>query len=50
MGQYKNFADCVRKNKDKRNPEKYCGHIYWATEGRNKKKKKAKKAYKKLRK
>ena len=24
---YKNFADCVRKNKDKSDPEAYCGYI-----------------------
>lgn len=47
MGQYSSFADCLRKNKNKRSPEKYCGHIYWATEGRNKFKRKAKKKYNK---
>ena len=40
MGQYKNFADCLRKNRNKDNPKAYCGSIYWKTEGRIKKKKK----------
>ena len=42
MGKYKNFDDCVKKNQDKSNPEAYCGSIYWATEGRKKSKKYAK--------
>lgn len=29
---YKDFADCVAKNKDKRNPEAYCGKIKAAVE------------------
>src|SRR6185503_10455395 len=33
IGQYKNFADCVKKNQDKRNPEAYCGKIKHAVEG-----------------
>ncbi len=37
MGPYKNFADCVRKNQDKRNPHAYCGKIYWQIEGNQKK-------------
>lgn len=24
---YKNFADCVNKNRDKKNPQAYCGFI-----------------------
>lgn len=27
MGQYKDWDDCISKNKDKDNPEKYCGFI-----------------------
>lgn len=27
MGQYKDFDDCLSKNKDKDNPEAYCGYI-----------------------
>ena len=27
FGQYKNFADCVKKNRDKKNPEAYCAEI-----------------------
>jgi len=27
LGPYKDFDDCVRKNKDKRNPEAYCGSL-----------------------
>lgn len=38
MGPYSSFDDCVRHNKDKRDPKAYCGKIYWATEGRRKKK------------
>lgn len=40
MGEYKNFADCMRKNKSKRNPAAYCGKIYWSVEGKKKKKSK----------
>lgn len=36
MGQYKDFADCVVKNKDKRNPQAYCGEIKHKVEGENK--------------
>ena len=27
MGEYKDFADCVARNRDKRSPESYCGEI-----------------------
>jgi len=40
LGKYKNFKDCVRKNRDKSNPEAYCGSIYWKVEGQKKKKSK----------
>jgi len=33
MGKYKNFQDCVEKNKDKKNPEAYCGEIKKKVEG-----------------
>lgn len=33
IGQYKDFADCVRKNSDKKNPRAYCGKIKHAVEG-----------------
>ncbi len=36
MGQYRNFAECVRKNSDKKNPEAYCGAIKHAVEGKKK--------------
>ena len=32
MGQYENFADCVRKNQDKSDPQAYCGAIQKQTE------------------
>lgn len=35
LGQYPNFAACVRRNRDKRSPRAYCGRIYWNTEGKN---------------
>jgi len=38
MGEYKDFAECIRKNKDKDNPQAYCGSIYWKTEGKGKRK------------
>lgn len=28
FGEYKDFDDCVRKNKDKRNPEAYCAEVH----------------------
>ena len=34
---YKNFKDCVRKNRDKKKPEAYCGEIYWKVEKGKKK-------------
>lgn len=37
LGQYKNFKACVRANQDKRDPNAYCGEIYWKTEGKSKK-------------
>ena len=30
---YKDFDDCVAKNRDKRNPQAYCGKIKHAAEG-----------------
>ena len=38
MAQYKDFADCIRKNQDKSDPKAYCGSIYWKTEGKGKRK------------
>ena len=41
MGPYKSFKACVRsasrrKGKNKvMDPRRYCGRIYWQTEGRN---------------
>jgi len=32
--EYKDFAECVRKNQDKDNPEAYCGTIQRETEGK----------------
>jgi len=32
---YENFASCVRSNRDKRNPQAYCGTIMHAVEGKN---------------
>jgi hypothetical protein len=37
---YKNFADCVSKNRTKGNPEAYCAVIMRAVEKPKKKKKK----------
>jgi len=37
LGPYRNFAECVRQNQDKHNPEAYCGKIKKAIEGRPKK-------------
>lgn len=34
MGQYKNWDDCISKNKDKNNPEAYCGYIKNKIEGK----------------
>lgn len=31
---YKNFADCVAKNRDKKNPQAYCGSIMHQVEGK----------------
>lgn len=47
MGPYSSFEACVRANQDKRNPEAYCGQIYWVTEGKNKLKKSPKKSKRK---
>jgi hypothetical protein len=33
MGKYKNWDDCISKNKDKNNPEAYCGYIKNKVEG-----------------
>lgn len=35
---YDSFSDCVRKNKDKKNPEAYCGFIMHQVEGKVKNK------------
>jgi len=35
---YKDFADCLRKNQDKKNPEAYCGFIKHRVEDNPKKK------------
>ena len=35
FGGYKNFADCIRKNSDKKNPNAYCGSIMHAIEGKD---------------
>lgn len=35
---YRNFADCVAKNKNKGNPAAYCGAIQAQVEGKSKKK------------
>ena len=34
FGGYKDFADCVSKNQDKKNPEAYCSVIMRAVEGK----------------
>lgn len=44
MGKYKNFDECVssvmrEKKWKKERAQRYCGIIYWATEGRKKRKK-----------
>lgn len=36
MGQYSDFASCVAANKDKDNPEAYCGYIKHQTEDKEK--------------
>lgn len=36
MGQYKDWDDCISKNKDKNNPEAYCGFIKNKVEGSKK--------------
>lgn len=33
FGEYRNFKDCVRKNRDKGNPRAYCGYIKHQIEG-----------------
>jgi len=33
IGKYKDFDDCVRKNRNKKNPKAYCGKIKHAVEG-----------------
>ena len=39
IGEYSNFADCVKKNKDKKDPKAYCGTIeHNIKEAREKKK------------
>lgn len=38
---FKDFADCVRKNKNKRNPEAFCGAIKARVEGKNTRKRKS---------
>ena len=43
MGPYKNFAQCLRMNSEKNNPEAYCGKIKHQIEGGGGKKKKGKK-------
>ena len=35
---YKNFADCVSKNRNKKNPQAYCGFIMHQVEGKTQKK------------
>jgi len=32
---YKDFQDCVNRNRDKGNPRAYCGKIYWQVEGKS---------------
>ncbi len=36
LGKYKNFKSCVKANQDKKDPNAYCGSIYWKTEGKHK--------------
>jgi hypothetical protein len=43
FGKYKSFADCVRKNKDKKDPDAYCGKIKHQVEGKKSRKPKKKK-------
>jgi len=38
FGEYSSFADCVKKNRKKRDPEAYCGKIKHQIEGKKKKK------------
>ncbi len=40
---YRNFADCVKKNQNKKNPEVYCASIEWRARGTTKKSKPKKK-------
>ena len=40
---YKNFQDCVNKNRDKRNPQGYCASIERTIRERRKRKRKKKK-------
>lgn len=35
FAEYKNFSDCVKKNKSKKNPEAYCASIMRAVETKN---------------
>jgi len=39
---YRDFADCVAKNRDKKNPKAYCATIMRKVEGNPKNKKKQK--------
>ncbi len=34
LGKYKDFADCVAKNRNKKDPNAYCGQIYHQIEGK----------------
>ena len=36
FGGYRNFNQCVRENKDKKNPEAYCAEIMRKVEGNKK--------------
>ena len=38
MGKYKNFQDCLKKNKGKRDPKAYCATIMRKVEGNPKSK------------
>ncbi len=33
FGEYRDFADCVRRNQDKRDPEAYCAEVKRRVEG-----------------
>ncbi len=43
FGPYASFDDCVRKNKDKRNPRGYCAEVERKIKERRKRKAKSKK-------